>query len=1029
MQENSASQSGFFTLRVALAFALCSVAVSLAMFSWASAPPTDSITVPSSVGQTVSVTWTGTIPPLANATSDCTTIADTAAADTHTTTINVPAGVYSTVSAQFVFNIAWTPVTNASASDEVLTVVGIGSSDGGNPSETVAAQNLGAGNYKIVACGFTNAQPQPYTGTLTITTSGPAPPPPPNYTTGAIGFGPATVVDFQRTEGEPLLHLDKDAKYWESGPWGFSTNMSFMHRSVDGGDQFNVVSPTEIRPNPPPGGGDTTHAIDDQGVVYFGDLEGALTELDCSVSNDNGNTWRKNPACVPFTGTDRQWMAIDNGSNHTIGAAGAADNTVFYAFHDVALNHLIYSSPGSTGLTDPNGGLVFTPASGPTTGTGLFYSGGGNCGELVFDPVSRNLYYSCSATNHIEVIVGHVNPGQRTGITFTTHVLGNSPGGSVSNLFPPISVDSAGNVYVVWSDPGDHNLYYEYSTDQGITWSPTVKINQPPAKSNVFAWAEAGAPGKLVAIWLGNDSATLSDNMPNWGSNPAGAALFPWYGYVALITNANTASPLIEQDRFTEKPTHYGQICNSGIGCTASMGDRVMADFLSVDIAPDGAIQIVYNDTTSQHHGAHLFLERQLTGPTPLGTTLSKPAPTTPTADPVGDAQVPHYSPTGAGANQPQLDFKSVALNQPAANTLRVSMTMNNLSGMLPPPGKTNAFWITRFQALSKNDAGTGEAYRIFYVGAESVGGGPPIFYAGSPTRDAPGQGCTQTTPGNCKVVQYPAEITSLTGGVTGSVSGNTICIEMPLNAFGALRPIGNTLYNVTAFSGGRNNIAGDIYTEGDSTRAFDFALGNISSAPPVLSVVSRKVHGGAGTFDVDLPLTGPRGIEPRSPGSTGTAGVDYKLIFTFATEVASCGSASTGSVSPGPATNQCTVNLTGVPNAQYITVALNGVQTACNNVGNVAVTMGVLIGDTTADSFVNSGDIAQTKSQSGILVTSANFREDVTVDGALNSGDIALVKSKSGTALPAPPQPSANELSTTGSTRPRNGNTRAPRN
>ena len=216
--------------------------------------------------------------------------------------------------------------------------------------------------------------------------------------------------------------------------------------------------------------------------------------------------------------------------------------------------------------------------------------------------------------NHIEVIVGHVNPGQRTGLTFTTHVLPNSPGGSVSNLFPPLSVDSAGNVYVVWSDPGDHNLYYAYSTNQGNTWQPTVKVNAPPAKSNVFAWAEAGSAGNLVAIWLGNDSDTLSDNMPNFGSNPAGATAFPWFGYVALIRNANTPSPTFEQDRFTEKPMHYGQICNSGIGCTVSMGDRVMADFLSVDLAPDGAIQIMFNDVSSQYHGAHLFLARQLTG-------------------------------------------------------------------------------------------------------------------------------------------------------------------------------------------------------------------------------------------------------------------------------------------------------------------------------------------------------------------------------------------------------------------------------
>lgn len=483
MKKNPASKSGIFNLRVLLAFSFCSVGASLALLSFAAMPPNSNLTVPSAIGQTVSVTWTGTIPPLANATSNCTTVADTAAADTHTATINVPAGIYTGLVARFEFKIAWTPVANINTSDEILTVVGVASSDGGNPNETVSAQNLPAGNYKVVACGFANAQPQPYTGTLTITTLPLDGPPPPNYTTGAITFGPSNVVDFQRTEGEPLLHLDKDGKYWESGPWGFSTTTSFMHRSVDGGDQFNVVSPTALRPNPPPGGGDTTHAIDDQGVVYFGDLEGALMELDCSVSNDNGNTWRKNPACVPFTGTDRQWLAVDNGSNHIIGLVGALDNTVFYAFHDVALGHLIFSSPGSTGLTDPTGGLVFTAAS-TNAQTGLFYSGGGNCGELVFDPVSRNLYYSCAAGNHIEVIIGHVNPGQRTGISFTTKVLTNSPGGQVSNLFPPLSVDSAGNVYVVWSDPGDHNLYYQYSTNQGNTWSPTVKsISRPRSRT------------------------------------------------------------------------------------------------------------------------------------------------------------------------------------------------------------------------------------------------------------------------------------------------------------------------------------------------------------------------------------------------------------------------------------------------------------------------------------------------------------------------------------------------------------------
>ena len=450
---------------------------------------------------------------------------------------------------------------------------------------------------------------------------------------------------------------------------------------------------------------------------------------------------------------------------------------------------------------------------------------------------------------------------------------------------------------------------------------------------------------------------------------------------------------------------HYGQICNGGIGCTVSMGDRVMADFLSVDLAPDGAIQIMFNDVSSQYHGAHLFLARQRTGPTAIGTTLSKPIPVSPAFDPTGDAQVPHYSPTGAGANSPQLDFTQVSVTQPNATTLRVSMTLNSLASLLPPPGKANAFWITRFQALSRNDTNVTDVYRVFYVGAESVGGAAPIFFAGSPTRDGPPAGCTTTTPGTCKVVQYPAEITNLTGPVTGSITGNTICIDLPLNAFGATRPIGNTLYNVSAFSGGRNNSVTDVYTEGDSTRSFDFTLGNITTTP-LVSVVSRKVHGPAGIFDINLPLTGTRGIECRSPGSTGTAGVDYKMIFSFSGVVASCGSANTGSLVSGPAPNQCTVNLAGVPNAQYLKVTLTGVSvpTACSApfVGSVFGTMGLLVGDVDASGQVNSTDVSTTKFNSGQAANSGNFRTDVVVNGLVNSSDVSQVKLKSGTGLPS---------------------------
>ena len=71
----------------------------------ASVPPASTVTVPSTAGQTTD-TWTGTIMPGANATSDCSTPFEPVS-DLHEVTINVPPGTYDTIDAQFRFTITW----------------------------------------------------------------------------------------------------------------------------------------------------------------------------------------------------------------------------------------------------------------------------------------------------------------------------------------------------------------------------------------------------------------------------------------------------------------------------------------------------------------------------------------------------------------------------------------------------------------------------------------------------------------------------------------------------------------------------------------------------------------------------------------------------------------------------------------------------------------------------------------------------------------------------------------------------------
>ena len=166
-------------------------------------------------------------------------------------------------------------------------------------------------------------------------------------------------------------------------------------------------------------------------------------------------------------------------------------------------------------------------------------------------------------------------------------------------------------------------------------------------------------------------------------------------------------------------------------------------------------------------------------------------------------------------------------------------------------------------------------------------------------------------------------------------------------------------------------------------------------------SAASRKTHGSAGTFDINLPLSGNVGIECRSGGANN----DYQMIVNFAQSVTFSSAAiteGTGSVasSSGSGTTQVTINVTGVTNVQRITVALFDVNDGTHS-GDVGVRMGVLIGDVNGNAVVNASDVSLTKSQVGVAVGGSNFREDVNANGVINAVDVAQVKANVGTALP----------------------------
>jgi hypothetical protein len=169
------------------------------------------------------------------------------------------------------------------------------------------------------------------------------------------------------------------------------------------------------------------------------------------------------------------------------------------------------------------------------------------------------------------------------------------------------------------------------------------------------------------------------------------------------------------------------------------------------------------------------------------------------------------------------------------------------------------------------------------------------------------------------------------------------------------------------------------------------------------VSAVSRKTHGTAGTFDITLPQGGTSAVEDRSGGANG----QHTIVGTFSNTLAS-GSATvssgTGSVSSvSMSGNTVTANLTGVTDAQVITLTFTNITDVNGNVlTSSPVNIAFLVGDTNGDRFVNTGDALQTRNRSGQAADASNFRSDVNADGMINSGDSFIVRSHSGGTVTA---------------------------
>src|SRR5262249_50423059 len=121
-----------------------------------------------------------------------------------------------------------------------------------------------------------------------------------------------------------------------------------------------------------------------------------------------------------------------------------------------------------------------------------------------------------------------------------------------------------------------------------------------------------------------------------------------------------------------------------------------------------------------------------------------------------------------------------------------------------------------------------------------------------------------------------------------------------------------------------------------------------------LVKAASRLTHKSAGDFDIDMPLTGPSGVEDRSSST-------YNAVFTFDVPVTSGSvTVSSGSATVGAiifSGNEMRAALTGVTDIQTVVLHTSNVN---GGSGGNDVPFGFLAGDVTGNRRVDSPDKTQ---------------------------------------------------------------------
>ena len=610
----------------------------------------------------------------------------------------------------------------------------------------------------------------------------------------AIKFDVPRIVDPIHVYGEPDIKVAPNGTVYVSGPQGTGVQRSIWNVSYDNGDSYRLVQDNKTGSAPAtavfptkstmgPGGGDTELAIDRHSNVYYADLY-ALVCFTTGYSGDNGRTVQSTPLGCSSPGADRQWMGVFDPakSDHTISPYKGPKPIVYMKYTAMTngskIDYTTGADPTNWHQNDPASLIAAESPYSPTDA------------PIVVDQHTGDVLTAVMAgrNNGMALAVGEPAKDGSARLNFHYEPIIDSIPGNPNTLFPGFTEDKARNLYVVWVDDSDYQVYYSWAAPKGNDWgkwSKPIKLNRAPSNVNLMPWAAAGADGILDVAWYGTDMtlAELGDDGPSAQKNEA------WWTWFAQVDGAASNKPHIVQAKASQHPMHYNDICMLGTGCITATGNRNIADFFQVVIDNDGRARIVYDDTSNgivsaagaveaaDHSGAALVsVVTQQTGLNawtgkPLKPTESR-APIDGVRDAVGDARYPILG----GSKVDGADIEKVALAK-AGDNLKITVTTRH--GSLADAAQAAAApWarlVVRWQMGNT----------LYHAGVdEDAAGANRTFYAGR-TQSTDSCSVSACDPHTLDYVAPPLAGAAAASGSAKIAQNSVYTIKVPLSAIG----------------------------------------------------------------------------------------------------------------------------------------------------------------------------------------------------------------------------------------------------